>query len=501
MATEVISAERAIIVTNRGPVEYYLDQHKALKHRRGAGGVVTALLAAMQQLEATWVSLAMTEGDRLAMKETPNGTLTSPLPGRPMQLHYVTIPKAVYRKYYEIISNQVLWFTQHYLDYSDALPSGEPLRRAWENGYVQANQAIADTVVEEITRESSRVVVMLHDYHLYLAPAMIRAKHPSAVIEHFIHIPWPEIRYWQSSIPELLAQAIFLGMLGSDLIGMQTQRDAQNFLEGVREIVPEADVDLEEGTICWREHVTRVRDYPISISVADERRIMQSRAGKRAAERIRPYLCEMNIMRVDRIEPTKNIVLGFQAYDLLLQKHSELHGKVTFLAFLVPSREKLRTYRKYKDEVLALIDDINQKYGQPHWRPIQSFVQNDRTQALAALQYYDALLVNPLIDGMNLVAKEGPVVNKNDGVLLLSRTSGAFQQMENACIPLSPRAPVETAERLYEALTLPKDERRDLARRAREEVEQNDLQAWIHQQVHDINQMIEANTRLSNQRT
>lgn len=117
MATEVISAERAIIVTNRGPVEYYLDQHKALKHRRGAGGVVTALLAAMQQLEATWVSLAMTEGDRLAMKETPNGTLTSPLPGRPMQLHYVTIPKAVYRKYYEIISNQVLWFTQHYLDY------------------------------------------------------------------------------------------------------------------------------------------------------------------------------------------------------------------------------------------------------------------------------------------------------------------------------------------------------------------------------------------------
>ena len=362
-----------------------------------------------------------------------------------------------------------------------------------------ANQAMADTVVAEIAREPSRVVVMLHDYHLYLAPALIRAQYPSAVIEHFIHVPWPEIRYWQSSTPELLTHAIFPGLLGNDLIGMQTRRDVENFLQGVREIVADADVDLEERTVCWQGHLTRVRDYPISISVADERKIVQSRAGRRAAERLRPSLGEMNIMRVDRIEPTKNIMLGFQAYDLLLQKHPELHGKVTFLAFLVPSRETLHMYRHYKDEVLSLIEQINQKYAQPDWKPIHSFVQNDRTQALAALHSYDVLLVNPLIDGMNLVAKEGPIVNTTDGVLLLSRTSGAFQQLEGACLPLSPGASVETAEKLYEALTLPKDQRRDLARRAREEVEQHDLEEWIEQQVHAINQIIETNPQPSSQ--
>ena len=490
MATESISAERAVIVTNRGPVEYYLDQHEKLKHRRGAGGVVTALLGAMQQIKATWVSLAMTDGDRLAMKDAPDDILASPLPGHPMQLHYVTIPKTVYRRYYETISNQVLWFLQHYMIDNDSLPSGERLQQAWENGYVQANQAIADAVTAEIARENSSIVVMLHDYHLYLAPGMIRAKHPSVIMEHFIHIPWPEIRYWQSSVPEMLTQAIFPALLGNDLIGMQTRRDVQNFLEGVREVVQGAQVDLEQRTICWQGHLTQVRDYPISISVSDERHTVQSLAGKRAAERIRSRLCELNIMRVDRIEPTKNIVMGFQAYELLLQNHPELHEKVTFFAFLVPSRETLRMYRKYKNEVLALIEDINQKYGKRNWTPIQSFVQNDRTLALAALQYYDALLVNPLIDGMNLVAKEGPIVNKNDGVLLLSRTSGAFQQMEGACLPLSPRSPGETADKLYEALTLSEDERHAMAKRAREEVEHNDLQTWIQQQVHDINQLI-----------
>jgi trehalose 6-phosphate synthase len=140
--------------------------------------------------------------------------------------------------------------------------------------------------------------------------------------------------------------------------------------------------------------------------------------------------------------------------------------------------------------VLTLIEEINQKYGRTSWTPIQAFIQNDRIQALAALQFYDALLVNPLIDGMNLVAKEGPAVNKTDGVLLLSRTSGAFQQLESACLPLSPNDALETAEKLYQALSMPKDERRILATRAREEVEQNDLQTWILQQVHDINQLI-----------
>ncbi len=181
----------------------------------------------------------------------------------------------------------------------------------------------------------------------------------------------------------------------------------------------------------------------------------------------------------------------FQAYQHLLEQHAELCEKVTFLAFLVPSRESIATYRKYKEEVLQIIAETNSKFGKNDWVPIRSIVQNDRTMALAALQFYDVLLVNALIDGMNLVAKEGAAVNKKDGVLVLSRTSGAFQQLEAASIPISPNDINETAEAIYKALTMPQDKRKQLAESARQEVERDDLKSWIDQQVHDINAVIE----------
>jgi len=152
--------------------------------------------------------------------------------------------------------------------------------------------------------------------------------------------------------------------------------------------------------------------------------------------------------------------------------------------------QALSIYRRYRKEILKLIEDINQKFGRNKWTPIQAFVQNNRTQALAALQFYDVLLVNPLIDGMNLVAKEGPIVNQRNGVLILSRTSGAFQQLEEASIPISPADMVETAEALYKALTLSPEERRQKAELARQIVEHHDLKAWIAQQVRDISFII-----------
>ncbi len=485
-----LHADRLIIATNRGPIEYLIGQDKALKHRRGSGGVVTALLGTIRSQEATWVALAMTEGDRRAVQEAHNGVLPSPLKNLPVQLHYVSVPRSVYRKHYETICNQVLWFLQHYLSDRDASTlSAERLQDAWDAGYVAANQAIADAVCAEIERESTPAVVTLHDYQLYLAPAVIRQRHQSVVMQHFIHIPWPEVRYWQSSLPGALSQAIFQGLLGNDIIGFQTERDASNFLEGVQELLQDAAVERDSGTISWQGRQVLVRAYPISISVSDERRVVKSVAGRRAAERIRPLLAEQTILRVDRIEPTKNIVRGFQAYQRLLEQHPELHGKVTFLAFLVPSRENVAIYKQYKTEILQSIEHVNQTYGHDNWQPIQYFLQNDRTQALAAMQWYDVLLVNALIDGMNLVAKEGPVVNQRDGVLVLSRTSGAFQQLEAASLPVSPADVLETSEVLYQALTLSPDERHQRAEQARQEVERHDLADWVAQQLEDLNML------------
>lgn len=490
---QLVHASRLIIASNRGPVEYYLGQDKRLKQRRGAGGVVTALIDLGNRMEVTWVALAMTEGDRMALREAQNrgGLIRSPLCGEKMQLRYVPISKTAYRKHYEQISNQLLWFLQHYMyDPTVDFKSPEKIQDAWENGYQVANRAIAEAVNTEIEREPTISIVMLHDYHLYLAPAMIRQRHPTIIMQQFIHIPWPDVRVWQF-LPGNMAHDIYQGLVGNDIIGFQTERDARNFLEGARTLLEGAVVDFEESAVWWQGHRTSVRVYPISISVVDEQRLVQSRAGKRAAKKILPLLGEKTIMRVDRIEPTKNILRGFQAYAQMLEQHPELLGKVKFLAFLVPSRQGLQEYQRYNAEVMKIIEEINQRFGTDGWVPIQAFFENDRTQALAAMQYYDVLLVNPIIDGMNLVAKEGPVVNKCNGVLVLSRTAGAFQQLGKAAIPVTPTDVIETAEALYKALTMPPEDRRIKAAMARQIVENQDLNVWFQRQINDINELLD----------
>jgi trehalose 6-phosphate synthase len=488
-----VQADRLIIATNRGPVEYVVTRDKKLKFRRGSGGLVTALSGIVNCVNSTWVALAMTDGDRRALADAHEGLLDSPIRDMHVHLRYIEIPKSVYRKYYDLMSNRVLWFTQHYLleQGADAF-TAEKLHNAWDNGYVRVNEVIADAICEEIERESTKAMIMLQDYHLYLVSARVRERHPGIAMQQFIHIPWPEFRYWTSSLSTDIMSAIFEGLLGNDILGFQTHRDANNFLEGVQALLESEGAQIDEGQqkIVWKGHETLVRDYPISISVTDEFKLVNSRPSKRALDRIKPLLREYNIMRVDRIEPTKNIVQGFKAFDTLLEQHPELHKKVTFLAFLVPSRQSLSLYRRYQDQTLKTIEEVNEKYQTPDWTPIQSFVQNDRVVALTALQFYDALLVNPVIDGMNLVAKEGPVVNKNNGVLVLSRSSGAFQQLAEASIPISTADHLETAEALYKALTLPIEERKRLLQLACEEIERNNLHTWIEQQINDMNDVL-----------
>src|SRR6266481_2388510 len=476
-------AQRLIIASHRGPVEYELSQEQTLRPQRGVGGVVTALLAADSRRETTWVALAMTKGDRLAVQhaQQDGGLLPSPLPGQSMHLHYVAIPAAAYRKYSEQISNHLLWFFHHYLPVPRWDAAGR-LQEAWTNGYVVANRAIADAVCQEIDREATAPIVMLQDYQLYLAPGIIRQRRPTVVMQQFIHIPWPEVRYWLF-LPSTIVQAIYRGLMGNDIVGFQTERDARNFLEGAGTLLEGAVVDFEARAVWWRGRRTQVRVYPISISVTEERRTVMSAAGRRAAENIRPLLGKYTIMRVDRIDPAKNIIRGFHAYDLMLEAHPELHGEVTFLAFLVPSRQTLAIYQRYRARVLHVMDTVNRKYGTEDWTPIHAFCGNDRTRALAAMQWYDVLLVNPIMDGMNLVAKEGPVVNQRNGVLVLSHTAGAFQELGKFSVPISPTNTPEMAQALYKALTLPAEERRLRATLARQAVERSDLSTWLARQM------------------
>lgn len=491
--SQPLRAARLIIVTNRGPLEYQENPDKTLHYGRNADGIATALIEVGKRIELTWIAAAISEGDRVVaqMALQHDGRIRSPLHNQNIHLRYVTIAKQAYRKHYEIISNQLLWFLQHYLyDPTHKLASSQYIQDAWENGYCLANSAFADAVSAELERENSSAVIMLHDYHLYLAAALIRKAHPQAIIQHFIHIPWPDIRYW-CFLPYTIVQSIYTGLAGNDIIGFQTALDAHNFLAGAQRVLQGAVVRFEEGSIWWNNHRTLIRSYPISISVDGERTAVQSTEGQNIAERIYPYLNEKTIMRVDRIEPAKNIVQGFQAYEQMLDEHPELLGKVNFLAFLVPSRQTLLTYRRYQADVLKIIKRINQKYGLDTWTPIHVFIGNDRLQALVAMQFYDILLVNSLIDGMNLVAKEGTIVNQRNGILLLSRTTGVFQQLEHACIPISSLDVEETAYTLYLAITLPEEERKRIALRAKQIIEENDLDKWLMLQYIDINALLD----------
>jgi trehalose 6-phosphate synthase len=192
------------------------------------------------------------------------------------------------------------------------------------------------------------------------------------------------------------------------------------------------------------------------------------------------------ILRIDRIEPSKNIVRGFQAFDELLELHPEHRGKVKFLALLVPSRLGVDEYGTYLDEVMGVAGRVNAKYGGNDWEPVRVFVEENFPRAVACLQIYNVLLANSIADGMNLVAKEGPTVNLQDGVLVLSERTGAYQQLESGVLVISPLDIYGTAEAMHQALTMPPEERRARSERLRSLIEQQDIVDWLHQQLRAI---------------
>jgi trehalose 6-phosphate synthase len=491
--SELIHADHIIIASNRGPIETYMNQNKTLKYRLGPGGLVTALSRAAHLMEATWVAMAMTEGDHIAVQKAQqenNGVLQSPQYNQKMRLRYVSIQEDIFRKYYGSISTELLWFTYSNMYHlAKELSTDEEITDAWANGYCVANRAIAEAIINEIARKTTSTVVLLQDFFLGLVSSLIRERYPSVLIHQFLHWPWPDIRYLYQ-LPSHIVRALYEGLAGNDIIGFQTERDVHNFLDGAGNVLEGASIDFESGMLSWRGRTLLARMYPISISVAEERRLAYSLRGEQEVKKLQPFLSNKIIMRVDRLDPVKNIIIGFQAYAQLLEDHPELLGQVTFLAFLVPTREAAPVYQKYKTEVFKIVEEINQKYGSNGWLPIHTFYGNDRTRALAGMRLYDVLLVNPIIDSMNLVAKEGVVVNQRDGILVLSRTAGAFSRLGKTSIPISPTNMMEIAQALYRALMLSPEERATKATLAQQEVEQHDLNDWLTRQIRDINTLL-----------
>ncbi len=484
--TEMLKDRRLILASNRGPVEYHVSSEGQLQARRGSGGVVTALSTLTNYVDFTWVASAMGEGDRRTAQQAESGRIRSPLPGQSLYLRYVVTPRRVYHKFYNIFCNPLLWFLQHYMWSSPFTPNvDESVYDAWETGYIPVNRSFAEAVAQEAQFSPSPPYVMLHDYHLYLAPGMVREALPDAIIQHFLHIPWPDPTYWQM-LPGFMRSAICGSLCASDIVGFQTHRDVRSFLQSCEMFLDGAKVDHESYSVNLNGHETAVRCYPISIDVEELRRIASSPRALDYERRLRPLLGEKTIIRVDRVEPSKNIVRGFRAYRLLLERNPDLIGKVKFLAFLVPSRTHIRQYQRYLQEVDALVSEINQAFGTEEWQPITVFYENNYTQAMAAMKLYDVLLVNSIIDGMNLVAKEGPVVNTRGGIVILSETAGAYNQMKDGVLAVSPADIEGTVQALYQAITASVEERERRASILTQEIEREDVINWMDSQMQDL---------------
>ncbi len=471
------------IVSNRGPAEFGRDESDQRTVHRGGGGLVTALSGLVSHRRALWIASAMTEEDVLVANEN-DGPVAIEVDGISYDIQMVASDPSAYDRFYNVIANPILWFIQHYLwDLSNAPDIRQEEIDAWDYGYQAVNRDIASAVLSQIEGRE-RPLVMLHDYHLYTAPGMIRAERPDAFLHHFVHIPWSQPDSWRV-LPGRIREAIFRGMLANDIIGFHTHAYCINFLRCCDELL-EADVDYDQCLVSHDEGQTLARAYPLSIDAERLRRAAESaevaEAEREVLERRREHL----VIRVDRADLSKNVLRGFTAFDTFLQQHPEFREKVTFIAHLQPSRQDVPEYAEYLERIEALVAVVNHRHGTTDWMPIDLKIYENFPEAVARYKHFDLLMVNSIFDGMNLVAKEAPAVNTRDGVLMLSENTGSHEELADCVLSVNPFDIQEQADAIYRALTMDAEERRVRARRLKELVFSRNPGDWVDAQLADI---------------
>jgi trehalose 6-phosphate synthase len=487
--------ERLTVVSNRGPLTFRRAREDWTV-KRGSGGLVTALAELGRLAPITWVSGAMDAGDRDAaalldgdeseQRTVLESRIAEQMPGQDLRLGLTSVASDAWQAHYSKVSNPFLWFVQHQLYMLPYEPAvDDELVKAWRTGYRVVNDTLAQRAIEE-SRGSRRPVVMLQDYHLYLAASAIRAARPDSLLLHFNHIPWPAVDSWLV-LPQGLRRAICEGLLANDIVGLQTDRYATNFLQAVDAFVRDARVDPAGRHVRWRGRTIWVRAYPISIDPASlvefSRGPQVARHRQRLEERLRRAGDPKLIVRVDRLEPSKNALRGFQAFEALLRRRPDLKKHVRFLAIQSTSREKVRQYADYAQAVREVVARVN-GMADPDEAPIWLLDGSDYALAIASLQKADVVLVNPVVDGMNLVAKEAVVVGTP--ALVLSETAGAAEQLAADSLMVTAADVAGTSEMLEQALDLPDEERLRRLRRLRSSVRAEDLAWWLARQLRDL---------------
>ena len=481
---------RLVLVSNRGPVTFEADGSVS----RGSGGLVTALTGLASHREVIWVASAMTEHDAAAAAR--NGQrpfeVRSPTGGTYLVRLVESDPDA-YDRFYNIFANPMLWFIQHYLwDLSNAPDIRRNEIEAFEFGYNVVNEDLARVVVDEIA-DVDDPVVMVHDYHLYTLPELVRRARPDAFLHHFIHIPWTQPDAWRV-LPTRIRQELYAGLLANDIIGFHTNAYRLNFMQCCQDLVA-AEVDWKRSFVHWEGREVWVRAYPLPIDHAATRAGSQTPRVAELEAELRRRRRDFMILRVDRADLSKNVLRGFSAFDLFLEQYPEFSERVTFVAQLMPSRTDVPEYAEYLERIEALVAVVNHRHGTPDWMPIQLKLRDDLEEALASYKHYDVLLVNAMFDGMNLVAKEGPLLNENAGVSILSENTGAHDELGEFALSVNPFDIQELADSIHAALTMERPERERRLAGLRAIVTARDPGDWIDEQLADIRAKATANAR------
>jgi trehalose 6-phosphate synthase len=470
-----------VLVSNRGPVTF----GPGGEVRRGTGGLVTALTGLATHREVTWIASAMTEED-VEVAEQHDGRpfpVHTPDGGEYMVKLVASDPDA-YDRFYNIIANPMLWFIQHYLwDLSNAPDIRRHETEAFEFGYNVVNEDLARAVLDEI-EGVERPVVMIHDYHLYTLPGLIRRARPDAFLHHFVHIPWTQSDAWRV-LPSAIRNELYHGILANDIIGFHTRSYRRNFLLCCEELLG-CEIDVERGLVRVDDREVWVRAYPLPIDAGAIQAVARRDRVRQFEDELLRRRRDHLILRVDRADLSKNVLRGFSAFDVFLEQHPEFHERVTFIAQLMPSRTDVPEYAEYLERIEAVVAVVNHRHGSPDWMPIQLKLRDDLEEAVAAYKHYDVLIVNAMFDGMNLVAKEGPMVNERAGVSILSENTGAHEELGEYALSVNPFDIQELADSIHAALTMRVAERKRRLDGLKSIVTARDPGDWVDEQLADI---------------
>ena len=445
-----------VLASNRGPISFAIGAAGELEMKRGGGGLIAVVGGALEGSDATWIAAALSDADREAASR---GVIEAE------GYRVRTIVVEGMGGYYDVVSNSTLWFLHHGLFDAPRRPRFDRVwRSAWDD-YRAVNHAYARTIAEDAP---DGAVVLVQDYHLSLVPAALRALRDDVRIVHFHHTPFagPDAL---RMLPSDVAVELLTGLSGATACGFHHERWASAFEASCRDVLGTAPPTFVAPAAA---DAVDIRKVAASDACAARLRDLDDVVGDRKL-----------LVRVDRIELSKNIVRGFLAFDDLLRTYPEWRERVVFGAFVYPSREGLPEYLAYRQEVEGLIRRINEEWSAPGWTPILYDAGDDFPRSVAALRRYDVLLVNPVRDGLNLVAKEGPIVNERDGVLALSRESGVNGELGGFALEVNPFDVSGTADVLHRALSMAPAERATHAAAVRERASARTPEDWFADQL------------------